>query len=248
MNIRYKRVLDTPDEDSDFWPSFTDMLTTILLVILLITAVSYIQLQETKEKIYKSQVEVEDIKGQLQEQKSIINQVIGVRGDIIEQLSTELEKADIAVRMNLQTGAIEFDNNLLFDTGSSVLKNEAKEQLKKFIPVYMTVLGNFEEDIEEIVIEGHTDNVGGYLFNLELSQQRAFNVVYYILSDAFGDFPNKEYFKKYVTANGKSFSQLIYTEKNGEQVIDLDASRRVVFKFRVNNAEEVKHKIEDAID
>jgi chemotaxis protein MotB len=41
-----------------------------------------------------------------------------------------------------------------------------------------------KKNISRIVIEGHTDDEGSYLYNLELSQERAFNVAKYIYSDS----------------------------------------------------------------
>ena len=35
MNNRYKRLFEDGDKEGDFWPTFTDMLATILLVVLL---------------------------------------------------------------------------------------------------------------------------------------------------------------------------------------------------------------------
>ncbi len=36
--------------------------------------------------------------------------------------------------------------------------------------------------MDKIIIEGHTDSDGGYLYNLELSQKRAYAVMNYLLT------------------------------------------------------------------
>ena len=38
-------------------------------------------------------------------------------------------------------------------------------------------------DVSEILIEGHTDTDGDYLFNLELSQKRAYSVAEFCLDE-----------------------------------------------------------------
>ena len=40
--------------------------------------------------------------------------------------------------------------------------------------------------VSEIIIEGHTDTNGSYIYNLELSQQRAFSVAKYCLTESNG--------------------------------------------------------------
>lgn len=58
------------------------------------------------------------------------------------------------------------------------------------MPKYLDILlkSGYEEYIAEIIIEGHTDRDGSYMYNMKLSQERAYSVAEYILSD---DFPYK---------------------------------------------------------
>ena len=55
---------------------------------------------------------------------------------------------------------------MLFDTNSAVLKDEAKATLKSALQNYFAVLlndKNIKDNLESIVIEGHTDSDGEYL-------------------------------------------------------------------------------------
>jgi OmpA-OmpF porin, OOP family len=66
-----------------------------------------------------------------------------------------------------------------FDTGKADIKTRDHDEIAKvgeFMKKYPTTTA---------VIEGHTDNVGGYQYNMKLSQERAETVVNY-LADNFG--------------------------------------------------------------
>ena len=80
--------------------------------------------------------------------------------------------------------------------------------------------------------EGHTDTSGSYDYNLELSQKRADAVLNFCLSDEAGlDAAYVQALSQLLTAKGYSYDYPVYDE-NGE--VDMDASRRVSFRFVVN--------------
>ena len=95
---------------------------------------------------------------------------------------------------------------------------------------------DYQDYIGEIIIEGHTDTSGSYLSNLKLSQDRALAVATYCLG---GEMPGiseaeKNLLQGILTANGRSYSDPVYYP-NG--AVNMEASRRVVFKFRMKDAE-----------
>jgi DNA replication protein DnaC len=93
--------------------------------------------------------------------------------------------------------------------------------------------------VSEILIEGHTDSLGTYLDNLALSQQRALAVASYVLDDDYRGISadQKRQLRAVVTANGRSFSDPVL-DANGFE--DMDASRRVVFKFRLTDEQMIQ--------
>lgn len=108
--------------------------------------------------------------------------------------------------------------------------------MEEFIPVYLGVLlqDEYEAFLGEIIIEGHTDTQGAYLLNLELSQQRALSVASFCLQmPGLSDSQLKK-LREILTAKGRSYSDPIY-DANGR--VNMDASRRVEFKFRLKDAE-----------
>ena len=221
MKQKSERLLKQRSDENSFWPTFTDLITTILLLVLLLLVTMVVFEQE---KLAEQQQQIKD-------QQEQIEYLTGIRKDIIQDLDQEFKKRNLDVKVDPQTGTIKFSNDLLFATNKAEIRPKFKEYLKEFIPVYFSILyGKYQDHISEVVVEGHTDDVGTFMYNLELSQRRAFSVVKYILSEEIGNFRHKSQVKKQLTANGRSFSEVKRTN-NG--TIDRKNSRRVELKFRL---------------
>jgi chemotaxis protein MotB len=131
----------------------------------------------------------------------------------------------------------------LFAKNEVVLQESSKLELKKLYEEYMTALfsnRSIKEQIDRIVIEGHTDSDGGYLLNLSISQQRAYAVMSY-LSEL--DYTKRNNIKPLLTATGRSYTDRIMV--NG--VEDKDASRRIAIKFTLKN-DDAMNEIERILD
>ncbi len=199
-----------------------------------------------QEKTLKEQHELlNKLEAIMSEQQQKLDDIIGVRAELVEDLKEEFEDSDLKVSVDEKTGAITFDASILFDYNKSVLKESGKDFLSKFLPRYADVLlsDKYKDNISEILIEGHTDTEGKYLFNLELSQKRALAVASYCLDDNSGvvDDEQLEALRELTSATGKSYSNPILDEE-GE--VDMEASRRVEFLFRLKDEEMVREMIE----
>ncbi|MBL0721973.1 MAG: OmpA family protein [Sulfurovum sp.] len=176
----------------------------------------------------------------LQSQKAKIKSLTGIKIKVISELKKALGK-NIAI--NPKNGSLRLSSNILFDKGSSELKLEAKSSVKEAFEKYIGELltnQNIKSHLDRIIVEGHTDSDGTYLRNLELSQERAFEVMTYILSL---EFSKKHNLKSLITATGRSYLDII--EVNG--IEDKDASRRIDIKFRLKNQDAMK-EIEKVLD
>ncbi|ADU28905.1 OmpA family protein [Evansella cellulosilytica] len=229
INNKYKRLFKGEQDEGHFWPSFTDLLTAILLCFVLIFIVMMV------------------IKSfQIEEMKRTIDQIMGVRVNIIEDLNEEFSDSSLAVEIDENTGALIFNTDILFEFDEAELKPEGFEFLDEFVPTYLEVLleGGYDEYISEIIIEGHADRTGGYLYNLELSQERAFSVAEHILSDRFSDPTVQEPLKEKLTVNGRSYTDGRTDEEGNYSHED---SRRVEFKFRLRD-EEILEKTRELLE
>ena len=196
-------------------------------------------LTAAQQSLALQQSKIEEQASLLAMQQSRIDALIGLRSEIIESLRDELRTAGVNAMVDRNTGAIAFTGAVLFDTGKNELKDSGKELLDRFIPIYVRALMSegYEDYIGEIIIEGHTDTSGSYLSNLKLSQERALAVAYYCFnSDTMQmNAAERSTLQKVLTVNGRSYSDPVYLSDG--VTVDMENSRRVVFKFRMKDAE-----------
>lgn len=205
-------------------------------------AESRIDSQSAQLTEYEQQLDA--YRDELQKKQGQLEQMVGVKAQIVQQLSSALRKSGIDVSVDEQTGAIALPSQMLFSTNSAALSDGGRKYLRRFLPVYLDVLlsEDFRAYVAEIIIEGHTDSNGTYLHNLQLSQERALSVANYVLSDGFmGDALSlnasaKKTLLGLVTASGRSFSAPVL-DANGDE--DQNASRRVEIKFRLKDDETI---------
>jgi chemotaxis protein MotB len=176
----------------------------------------------------------------LQSQKAKIKSLTGIKLKVVAALKEELGSK---INIDKNSGSLRLASNILFDKGSAVLKDEAKTELKQSFEEYIGALvtnPKIKPHLDRIIIEGHTDSDGGYLYNLDLSQRRAFAVMNYLLSL---DFAKEHNIKPLMIASGRAYLDAL--KVNG--IEDKDASRRIEIKFRLKN-EDAMHEIEKVLD
>lgn len=162
--------------------------------------------------------------------------IIEKKQNILYNLELAFRQAGISVNINKVSGEIALDSSVLFGGDSAELSAAGKEFLKKFITVYSTVVLNDEYDgfISKVLVEGHTAPTAGatYESDLPLSQQRADNVKNYCLSSETGiSADNAAELQSVLEAAGLSNSKPV---KDAAGTVDMDASRRVTFRFLIN--------------
>lgn len=202
-------------------------------------------LDELKKQLEQQQSDLDSAQGalnmalkNLDDQTTKLNALVGVRSQIISELSAALSNANLEANIDEETGDITFSSGIYFDFGSSQLKQEGMDSLNEFIPLYFNVLltDKYRDYLSEVVIEGHADTNGDYMTNLDLSQKRAYAVLSYLLSDSYPYLTasQKDTLRSITTANGRSYSNPVY---NADGSVNMDASRRVEFKFRLKDTE-----------
>ncbi len=187
------------------------------------------ELLDLLRAIEEKQTKYDVLIAKLQAQKAKIKSLTGIKIKVIAELKQSLGNN---VQIDPKSGSLRLASNILFDKGSAELKETAKIELKNVFINYIGALisnKSIQNQLDRIVIEGHTDSDGGYLYNLNLSQQRAYAVMNYLLTL---DFTADNNLKPLLVASGRSYQDTIYTK---DMVEDKDASRRIEINFSLRN-------------
>ena len=145
---------------------------------------------------------------------------------ILKKLEEAFAAHNVSAEINHETGRVTMDANFLFDVDSTELSEEGKAYLNGFIAAYSEVLLAEAQQgtVAKILVEGHTDTDGSHEYNQDLSERRAASVSDYCIQQ-------EPQLASLIESKGYSFDQPIL-DANGK--VDMDASRRVVFKFMLS--------------
>ena len=216
--MRLRRHSEESGEGNIFWITMTDLMTGLVLVFMVLFFWAYMEGQTSK----------------IQEQVA--------QYSVSEEMKQALSEQNIEATVEA-SGIVRIQNLELFDVGSSKLSNKGKAYLNKFTPIYLNSIFSNEilnNNIEKIVIEGHTDsqsfvgkysNDEQYMKNMELSLNRAYEVANYMSKTPY----NKEQgdrLRKMIVVSGASFANpIIVNDKE-----DYNKSRRVELKLVMKNS------------
>ncbi len=200
---------------------------------------AYAYSEMTEAELAKAYSEIDNARAELAATKSELQDIVGIRTDIIGALQSTFSNS--TMKVDPQTGSITFSSDVLFRYNSARLTTDSMDTLKEIIPLYLDVLlqDAYRPYIAEIIIEGHTDTDGGYQSNMELSYNRANAVANFCQDSKNGLSEEKiEQLRQLMTVNGRSYSNPVYKENSQE--IDMAASRRGEIKFRLREDEMIE--------
>jgi outer membrane protein OmpA-like peptidoglycan-associated protein len=205
--------------DSSMSNSFTDLMTSLAIIFVLLLCASMHNVRqesETSRNLVLSAVhrQLNDFMARGIDVKPDPKDALGILILVPENLlAFKFDKADIP------PGGVSF--------------------LRSFIPRLSGILCSeqFLKEVNSVVVEGHTDSSGSARHNCELSQRRSMSVVKTSLDilDVNRMERERNIFLKLLSATGRGSAEPM-TGLNGEENMPL--SRRVVFKVRVRSLEQ----------
>lgn len=225
-------------EQEGHWVAVTDLMAGLMMVFLLISIVFMVYVEFQRKKITDVAILYDHLRTQLYE-------------DLLTEFQPDLPtwgaeiKEDLTFRFN--------KSELLFAKGESNLNPEFQNILANFFPRYLKIItaDKYRDDILEVRIEGHTSSAwfgaasddDAYIYNMALSQARTRSTLAYLL-DLDDVSKEKNWLKKYLTANGLSSAKVVVDDSGVE---DGELSRRVEFKVRTDAEGKIATILEDVL-
>ncbi|MEA1892605.1 MAG: OmpA family protein [Campylobacterota bacterium] len=207
------------------WISISDMMSGLMLVFLFIAISFMIEVESEKQEMKDVAVAYRDTKANLNEAlyAEFENDLQGWNATITKDNSVVFSSPEV-----------------LFEVSKSDIKDEFKIILEHFFSRYINILisSEFKDDIQELRVEGHTSDKWQsttskkeiYLNNMQLSQNRAYEVLSYCYSlEDESVKQNRQWLEKHFRANGMAFSKLQNIEK----------ARRVEFTIQMKSEDRV---------
>lgn len=219
----------TEEGEGEHWLSVSDMMSGLMVIFLFIAITYMMQVSQDRNQLVEIAVTYEKTKIAIYEELQIEFK------DDLKKWNAEIDKKTLAFRFQ--------EPDVLFNVGEADIKDKFKVILNDFFPRYINILKQYQTDIEEIRIEGHTSSEWSskiasaektYFLNMELSQNRTRATLEYCLM-----LPKivaeQLWIKQILTANGLSSSKPILV--NGTE--DTIHSRRVEFKVKTNSETQI---------
>ena len=288
-----RRLLLSDDATENFWPSFTDLTSTIVLILFVLVLLAYIrnliagknldymrgQLEQATQRLGSSQeqvrnsearlraleVELSGTTAQIEEQKTLVeesNRQLGslrsklqsiavLRVDVLNKVKQAVEaeiRGDAAASgaslvSIADNGNVVINESLVFEYNSFAVKSNAKSLLATLARAFANVLAdpNVRENIDAILIQGHTDERGSASYNRELSAKRASAVVDYmfeaspVLERTYGRYFAASAYSKFRPINPAKSEEAFQQNRRIEiSVVPKDANVRKVIDDYLN--------------
>lgn len=226
--------------DKAFWISFADLMTALMVLFLMVMAVALLSITRTAASTTAtptttptttpSQIVSAPVADQPAPPKTS-DTTDSTESEAIKQLMKQLAQAVDAtpgVQLDARRHVIDFGDRARFPTGSHRLDADSAKLLRQFVPQLLAVTDSElgRRWVSRVVVEGFADARGDYLFNLNLSLQRAQRVLCALLDapddgSALND-QQRMNVSDIFAVGGFSFN---------DQRASLDASRRIELRI-----------------
>jgi outer membrane protein OmpA-like peptidoglycan-associated protein len=207
--------------ESPFWISFSDLMSALMVLFLLVMAVTLISVTK-------------DVSTTTEQRKIQREQEIKALMETIRHNSSEFPE----VKVDEATYQIDLGDVVRFDSGRSNIGEDGSRFLRSYVPVLLKAQASElgQKWIRRIVVEGFTDQDGTYLRNLGLSLQRSQRLVCVLFDRPYSNEmplsdPEKRQIQDLFLVGGYSFNSMKASK---------EASRRVELKVEFWALDETK--------
>jgi outer membrane protein OmpA-like peptidoglycan-associated protein len=169
FDTHYSRGQNKKDEaERPFWISYADLMTALMILFLVVMCVA----------LFNVTHKISDKERLAAERDKELNQILNL-------LEANIKKCGDA-KILRDRNVIDFGSQANFDFKSNKLTPTQEQYLRECVPNIVQVAeGDLGKKwIKRIVVEGYTDQKGGYLLNLNLSLQRSERVLCALLPKA----------------------------------------------------------------
>jgi chemotaxis protein MotB len=281
-----RHILSDHEETKEIWPAFTDVMSTLALILFVLVLLSYVRslisskrlgalqqqisLSETKlhsveadlqrtgaevqagraslqaslSRLHDQEQTIASSNQQLSTLRSQLQSIAVLRVDVLNKLKAAIEAelgprtaAGAALVTIGDNGNVVINESLVFESNSYAIKNEAKPLLNGLARALGKLLADpgVRENIDAVVIQGHTDDRGSASFNWELSAKRATAVLDYLfetnkaLAESYGRYFAASAFSKFRPINAAETALAYQQNRRIEiSVVPKDANVRKV--------------------
>ena len=157
--VIYRLRKQVEDSGNPFWISYADLMTALAMLFLVVMSISMVAIAS------RPMVEKKERENAIQE--------------ILTRLEVRAKEKQLALEINHATYTISFGEKANFAFNSFQLSTTAQEALRAFVPLLLKLETREKGKnwLKRIHIEGYTDATGTYLYNVDLSLNRAQAVV-----------------------------------------------------------------------
>lgn len=228
----YRRRPGTAEgDDRAFWISLADMMTALMVLFLVLMAALMLTARNAAPPSAaqaQAQVQAQNIT-RIQAQP-----VGGVPAPVSAQIARELAAAADAVpgvRFDPNRMVVDFGDGARFATASHQIDAETAARLRAFVPRLLAVAQRppGQEWLGRVLVEGYADPRGDYLYNLNLSLQRAQRVLCVLLEADAGTLTPLAPAQRHQVRRLFTVAGLSYNEQRDTH----DASRRIELRVEL---------------